>query len=62
MRLAVDPRFLAEAQRFELRFTCENCLYFLEDTGGCGHLWPNAEHRTVPRTGFVVFCKEFELL
>lgn len=64
VRLPIDPRFIAEAQRFALRFTCEDCLRYDKDSGACAHEWPNQEHLRItwespPRE--VVFCKEFEL-
>jgi hypothetical protein len=66
VRIARDPRFDAERERYALRHCCEDCGYFEPTTGGCRHFWPNREHRrdfyAGPPQGEVVFCKEFELL
>lgn len=65
MRVARSPQFDAEAERFGLRFTCEECAHFDARRESCGHEWPVALHR---RSRYqppspvedVVFCKEFE--
>jgi hypothetical protein len=63
VRLPVDGRFIAETEAFALRFTCDDCLHYLAESGRCAHFWPNAEHQGLPEPGqFVVFCKEFEVL
>jgi hypothetical protein len=61
MRIPIDERFIEDAERFQLRFTCVDCLLDLGDDG-CAHEWPNQEHVLAPALGeVVVFCKEFEL-
>jgi hypothetical protein len=60
MRATVDPRFLHDWVAHSLRFTCEDCLYFLAESQVCAHEWPTDEHR-LPLRDVVVFCKEFEL-
>ena len=66
MNVPRDPRFDDEAERFALRFTCEDCGHFDAATELCAHEWPTALHRIAryrdPATREVVFCKEFELL
>jgi hypothetical protein len=69
MRVPLRPEFREERQRFDLRFCCEDCAYFVRDPRGdqahCAHGWPNAEHRLdayLDETRReIVFCKEFEL-
>ena len=59
----LDARLEAEAQAFNLAFTCERCAHFEPSRGTCSALYPNDEHReaTVRATRRVVFCKAFEL-
>jgi hypothetical protein len=63
VKTVVDDRLLEEAERFALRFACEDCAHF--DGGGerCLHAFPTAPHRrALLRPGSVLsFCKEFEL-
>lgn len=63
MRQAADRRFLFEAKAFELRFTCEHCVHFVESTRACGEGFPNGDHLAKPlQVGSeIVFCKSFEL-
>jgi len=63
MQVPLDAQFLHDMASFSLRFTCDDCLYFLRqrDEQTCAHEWPTEEHR-LPMTETVVFCKEFELL
>ncbi len=52
-----------QAERFSLRYTCEDCVYFLPDAprgDGCVHGYPNQEHLR-RAAGPIVFCKEYEL-
>jgi hypothetical protein len=65
MRVVIDERFVAEAARLELRFTCGDCGHRLAD-GRCAHEWPNDEHKDPPvlapgERREILFCKEFEL-
>ena len=58
-----EQQLRQEAVRFALRYTCEDCVYFLPDGPpghGCVHGYPNGEHLRRER-GPIVFCKEFEL-
>ena len=64
MHLPRDPEFDAEATRFALVFTCEECGHFDRARDACAHEWPTALHRLARyhagEMGDVVFCKEFE--
>ncbi len=65
MRVVVGEEFLADLARFDLRFTCGDCVHRLAD-GTCAHEWPNAEHAAPPvladgERRDILFCKEFEL-
>lgn len=59
----VNDAFRAEASRYGLRFTCEDCVCFDEQAQRCSHSYPTQEHRQVDlqQAQHVVFCKEFEL-
>lgn len=63
MKTPVDARLREEAERFALRFRCDDCVHFRPDA--CAHGYPIEAHRGSsegPIEGpFVVFCKEFEL-
>lgn len=65
MRLPWDRQFAEEVARYDLRYTCQDCVYYLEAEGGCAHEWPIADHlaRHDPEApaAEVVFCKELEL-
>ena len=66
MRVRVDGSFLVEIERFDLRFTCEDCSFHVRARDACAHAWPDALHRQAPdippgEGADVVFCKEFEL-
>ncbi|MCC6750015.1 MAG: hypothetical protein IT371_20285 [Deltaproteobacteria bacterium] len=65
MRLPLAPTFHEEAERYALRFCCEDCAHFDPDENACAHEWPDDEHRTAfyadPACDRLVFCKEFEL-
>jgi len=69
MILPQDERFRDERNRFRLRFTCEECVHFVEPdselpTGRCNHGFPCHRHLTSryddPEAD-LLFCKEFEL-
>lgn len=58
--------FVHEVARYDLRFTCTDCVYHRPKRDRCAHDWPDAEHRTAPMVppggrAEVSFCKEFEL-
>ena len=59
MKTRVTLQLLGEMQRFDLRFTCEDCAHFTGES--CAHGWPGGERKRPLRDGEdVVFCKEFE--
>jgi len=60
----VDPRFREEAERFALRFACEDCIWYDAEAQRCSHAYPNEAHRRVDLDAVhhVTFCKEFELV
>lgn len=64
MRTPVDACLREEADRYRLRFRCENCTYFQTEDGRCSEGYPNEEHRERPlsEVNVIVFCKKFELL
>jgi hypothetical protein len=59
----VDERLRKEAQELALRFGCEHCAHFAEETESCVHGYPNEAHLAVSlsTSDRVTFCKEFEL-
>jgi hypothetical protein len=64
MKIPRDERFFEQAAQFELRFCCEHCSFFHEDSETCVHDFPNGEHREsyYARPGeWIIFCKDFEL-
>jgi hypothetical protein len=63
VKTVVDGRLFDEAERFGLRFACEDCAHFDGGKDRCLHEFPTAEHRrALLRPGSVLsFCKEFEL-
>jgi hypothetical protein len=68
LRIPWDPRFAEEVARYDLRYTCKDCVYFLEDRGACAHEWPVADHLAHAEPGEpistgqeIVFCKELEI-
>ncbi len=63
--VVVEAEFARARQRFNLRFCCEDCTFFLPEEERCIHFWPTEDHRAARYErddfGAVVFCKEFEL-
>lgn len=64
MKTRVDDRLRSEAQRFELRFGCEDCAHFDVPAAACANGYPSAPHRGVELRVLreLEFCKEFELV
>lgn len=64
MRTPVDPQLREEAQRFQLRFTCEHCVHFDSERRACANEYPTRAHLNVDLEHSVSleFCKEFELV
>ncbi len=64
MKFDADSTFFEQAEKFHLRFTCEDCAYLELEDGTCIHGYPNDEHRRAaieasPR--WIIPCKDFEL-
>jgi hypothetical protein len=59
----IDARLRDEADRYALRFRCEECAHFAPERGACGNGYPTEPHRGVEldRRASLEFCKEFEL-
>jgi hypothetical protein len=58
------PLFQEQSAHYALRFTCEQCSYFVVDGARCSHGYPNHEHLAEhyrQDVSELVFCKEFEL-
>jgi len=63
---ALEARFLEEAQRFKLYYTCDNCMHFNRKEERCMDFYPTEELRTPDhpvRLGIKswLFCKCFEM-
>ena len=61
-----SARFVDEAERFALRYTCEDCGHFDLVRQRCHHEWPTDQHRRLPDPASAIggelwFCKEFEV-
>ena len=64
MRTLIDLRLREEARRFDLRFTCTDCVHFEAERRACANEYPTQAHLDVDleqREG-LEFCKEFELV
>ena len=58
----VDERLLREAREFSLRFTCDDCAHFDEDSLACEHGYPTEPHRVkLDVVSELLFCKDYEL-
>ena len=64
MRTPVDLRLREEATRFQLRFTCEDCVHFAAERRACATGYPTNAHLEIDleRAESLEFCKEFELV
>jgi hypothetical protein len=66
MHVPRTAKFDEEAERYSLRFCCEDCGHFDPVREVCRHEWPVAPHRRARYQARaapgdeVVFCKEFE--
>jgi hypothetical protein len=64
VRTPVTLRVLDEIERHRLRYTCDDCAYFLAlPRPECSHRFPLGERRgrAIAVGDTIVFCKEFEL-
>ncbi len=64
MKTRVDALLRTEAERYQLRFTCEDCAHFAAEARACAHGYPNEAHRGIrlEAATHLEFCKEFELV
>jgi hypothetical protein len=64
VKTRVDLLLRSQAERFELRFTCEDCAHYAPDRRACSHGYPVEPHQGVvlERVVELEFCKEFELV
>jgi len=64
VRTPVDSQLRAEAERFQLRFTCEHCVHFVAERRACANEYPTTAHLGVDleRDTSLEFCKEFEVV
>ncbi len=64
MRIPQDERFRRERERFQLRFTCEDCALFVPSKQACLHGYPSEQHRAAryeDPSADLLYCKDFEL-
>jgi len=61
VRTRVDAVLRDEAQRFALRFACEDCAHWAAARRACGNGWPEGVAKDALEGEEVAFCKEFEL-
>ncbi len=62
MKTRVDERLReGEAERFSLRFACDDCAHFDAARGRCSLDYPAEPRRGGLRQGELEFCKAFEL-
>ncbi len=60
MELPRDALFREQAERFGLRYQCEDCGLF-DAMRGCAHGYPTERHvRASSNDPVVLFCKDFE--
>ena len=64
MQTRVDALLRSEAERYKLRFTCEDCAHFAPEALACAHGYPTEAHQGIRLEAAVAleFCKEFELV
>ena len=64
MRTFVDLRLREEAARFQLRFTCGDCVHFAAERRACANEYPTHAHLEIDLeiVESLEFCKEFELV
>ena len=64
MRFIQDEQFRSEADRYRLKFCCEDCGLFNPEDSSCVYGYPTADHRKLrylDTSAAIVFCKDFEL-
>jgi hypothetical protein len=55
------PLLRDEAERFALRFACDDCAHHDDTRARCVHGYPPGPRRDALDGELVIFCKEFEL-
>ncbi len=62
MKTKVSEEFLAEVERYRLKFCCEDCAYYCSTEESCSEGYPNQMHRLSSlKKEKLIFCKLFEL-
>jgi hypothetical protein len=61
MKTYINERLRNEAQRYGLRFACEDCVHFDAERAACGNGWPPSPRRGALDLTEIEFCKELEL-
>lgn len=63
---AINKRFQAEAEKYNLAYRCQQCVHVLHGEDRCTLGYPNeklvqGDVKAVDENGGFVFCKDFEL-
>ena len=62
MRSRVDERLRCEVQALDLRFECEHCAHFCDNSRRCSHGYPtDLMNLSLDAVDHIEFCKDFEL-
>ena len=64
MIIPQDALFREQAERYQLRWNCEDCDRFMEESEQCAHGFPTEKHRKgryLDPDAALFFCKEFIL-
>ena len=61
MKTRVDARLRGEAERFQLRFACDDCAHFDAPAARCSLEYPAAPRRDALERPDLELCKSFEL-
>jgi hypothetical protein len=64
MITVIDERLHSDIQVYALKYSCENCIHFEQQRGGCSLGFVPGPHRAraIEPGDTIVFCKTFELL
>ncbi|HAA55914.1 MAG TPA: hypothetical protein DCE42_14215 [Myxococcales bacterium] len=62
----ITQAFLDQAEKYNLRYLCEDCVYFDDVEDDCVHRYPTAPHRKAyiedkPLEKMLIFCREFDI-
>jgi hypothetical protein len=61
VKTRVDARLREEAERFRLRFACDDCAHFDAPAARCSLEYPAAPRRDALERPDLELCKSFEL-